>query len=94
MIIKRGFLEILEIANGNEPKHFDDFTKIAVTRRLSSATISKRLDELVKVKALEEMVIRSEHGKRIIGYKTTDKGKKVIEMAKKLQDAVAVSISE
>jgi DNA-binding HxlR family transcriptional regulator len=93
MIIKKGFLEILKMADGSEPRRFDDFTKISITRRLSSATISKRLDELVKAQALEEIVSRSKTGRRIIAYKTTEKGKNVIKMAKKLEDAVTISSS-
>lgn len=85
MIIKKGFLEILQMADGKEPRKFADFTEITITRKLSSATVAKRLRELVEVKALEEVVSRSESGRRIIAYKTTEKGKKVIELAKGLQ---------
>lgn len=91
MIIKKGFLEILQMADRKEPRNFDDFTKISIARRLSSATVAKRLKELVEAKALEEVVSRSDSGRRIIAYKTTEKGKRVIELAKGLQEAVAVS---
>lgn len=88
MIIKKGFLEILHMANGSEPRHFEDFTEISITRKLSSATIAKRLNELVEAKALDELVSRARSGRRIIAYRTTEKGKKVLDLAKKLQDTV------
>ncbi len=88
MIIKKGFLEILQMADGREPRKFDDFTKISIARRLSSATVVKRLKELVEAKALEEVVSRSDSGRRIIAYKTTEKGKEVIKLMKGLQATI------
>lgn len=89
MIIKKGFLEILQFAAENTPRNFNDFTKIPIAGRLSSTTVAKRLKELIAVKALEEVVSRSKSGKRVIAYKTTEKGKKVIVLAKVLQTTVA-----
>jgi DNA-binding HxlR family transcriptional regulator len=92
MIMIRGFLEILQMANGNEPKSFNDFTKISIKkRRLSSATVSKRLDELIAIKVIEEVVSKSKTGRRVIAYKTTAKGKRVIELAVELENAIATS---
>jgi len=91
MVIIRGFLEILEMANSNEARHFNDFTKISIKKkRLSSATVSKRLDELIAVNVLEEVVSRSKTGRRIVAYKTTEKGKRVIRLATELQEALSV----
>lgn len=91
MVTIRGYLEILEMADSNEPKHFNDFTKISIKKkRLSSATVSKRLDELIKVRVLEEVISRSKTGRRIIAYKTTAKGRKVIALATELNEALAV----
>jgi DNA-binding HxlR family transcriptional regulator len=91
MVMIRGFLEILQMANSSEPKSFNNFTKISITgRRLSSATVSKRLDELLKVKVIEEVVQRSKTGRRVIAYRATEKGKRVIEVARELEEAIAV----
>jgi DNA-binding HxlR family transcriptional regulator len=84
-------MEILQMADSNEPKHFNDFTKITIRKkRLSSATVSKRLDELIAVKVMEEVISRSKSGRRIIAYRTTPKGQKVIELSKQLNDALAL----
>ena len=92
MITKRGFLEVMQMADGNEPKSFNDFTKITIRKkRISSATVSKRLDELLAAKIIEEVVKKSKTGRRIIAYRTTEKGKRVLELSKELQEAVAVS---
>lgn len=80
------------MADGNEPKSFNDFTKITIRKkRISSATVSKRLDELLAAKIIEEVVKKSKTGRRIIAYRTTEKGKRVLELSKELQEAVAVS---
>jgi hypothetical protein len=85
----KGFLEILQMADSNEAKSFNDFTKISIMEgRLSSATVSKRLDELIEAKAIMEVVSRSKSGRRIIGYRTTIKGKRVIVLAEELQKAL------
>lgn len=92
MIIIRGILEMLQIADGNTPKSFSDFTTISIrSRRLSSATVSKRLDELIKVKAIEQVVHKSKTGRRIIAYRTTEKGKRILELSKELESAFANS---
>lgn len=78
-----------------EPKSFNDFTRIQIKgRRLSSATVSKRLKELIAAKTIEEVITRSWAGRRVIAYKTTEKGMKVIEHAKALQEALDVSKSK
>lgn len=90
MVTRRGFLEILQMADG-QPKSFNDFTKISIKeRRLSYATVSKRLDELITLKVIEEMVTRAKTGRRMIAYRTTEKGKRVIELGKELLNAIAV----
>jgi DNA-binding HxlR family transcriptional regulator len=95
MVIKRGFLEILQMAGGNEPKSFSDFTKIQVGKsRLSSATVSNRLDRLIAVKVVEEVVTRSKAGRRIIAYRATEKGKRAVELAKELQELFATPKSK
>lgn len=91
MIMIRGFLEILEMTDSSEPKSFNDFTKISIKKRkLSSATVSKRLDELIQTKVVEEVVTRSKTGRRVIAYRSTQKGKRVIELANELQKAIAI----
>jgi len=80
------------MADSNEPKSFNDFTKISIRKRkLSSATVSKRLDQLIEVNVVEEVVSRSKTGRRTIAYKTTEKGKRVIELARELQAAVTIT---
>ena len=90
MAIIKGVFEILQTASGREPKSFNDFIKISINnKRLSSATVSKRLDELISAKVIEEVITRSKTGRRIIAYRTTEKGKKVIWLVKQLEDALA-----
>ncbi|MHB1830011.1 MAG: hypothetical protein ACYCO0_01325 [Candidatus Micrarchaeaceae archaeon] len=92
MVIIKGYLEILQMANGNAPKSFNDFTTISINgKRLSSATVSKRLDQLISVDALKEVINRSHTGRRIIAYRTTERGRKVIELAEELKVMLTVS---
>lgn len=92
MAIIRGVLEMLELAGGKEPKSFNDFTGITIkNKKLSSATVSKRLDELVLSEVMEEVIIKSKSGRRVIAYRTTEKGKRVIEIARELTAALATS---
>ena len=89
MTMPRGFLEMLEMIDSNGPSNFNDFTKISIRkRRLSSATISKRLDELISARVIEEVVTRSKTGRRIIAYKVTEKGQRVIKLAEGLKEAI------
>lgn len=86
----KGITEVLELANSDQPKSFNDFTKIAINgKRLSSATISKRLDKLIAVNAIGEVITRSKSGRRIIAYRITAKGKKVISLSKELEEALS-----
>ncbi len=95
MILIRGAIEILQMASGHDPKSFNDFTKILIRgKRLSSATVSKRLKELIAANAIEEVITRSKAGRRVIAYVTTEKGMKIIEHAKILQDALSASKSK
>ena len=94
MLMLRGVLEMLEMADGGEPKSFSNFTKISISKKtLSTATVSKRLDELVGAGAMEEVITRSSTGRKIIGYKTTEKGRRVVEYALKIQEALTGSRS-
>jgi len=78
------------MADSGGPKHFNDFTRISIkNKRLSSATVSKRLDELLEVKVIDEVISRSDTGRRIIAYRTTEKGKRVIKLAGELQGAIS-----
>lgn len=80
------------MADSSEPKSFNNFTKISIgKRRLSSATVSKRLDQLLAVKVIEEVVSRSKTGRRIIAYRTTEKGERVIDLASELSEAMGSS---
>ncbi len=91
MVIMRGIFEMLQAANEDAPKSFNDFTKIVVKgRRLSSATVSKRLEELISVRGMEEIITRSKTGRRVIAYKTTNHGRKILSLTKELTDALSV----
>ncbi len=82
----RGLLEILQASDGSEAKSFNDFTRIMVDKkRLSSATISKRLDLLVSIRAIEQVIAKSKTGRRIIAYRTTEKGKKIIRLSSEIE---------
>lgn len=90
MIMIRGFIEMLEMADTHGAKTFNDFTRISIgRRRLSSATISKRLKEMTDTGVLEEVITRSKLGRRVIAYRTTEKGKKVVSLAKELEQTLA-----
>lgn len=85
MYTTRGTLEILQMANDKEPKSFKDFAKISIDgKKLSSSTISKRLRALTAAMATEEVIIKSKCGRRVIAHRTTEKGKRVIELSKGL----------
>ncbi len=80
------------MANGRTPMSFKDFTTIVIKRRrLSSATVSKRLEELVAADAIREVITRSKSGRRIIAYKTTEKGRKLMELAREFNKALTAS---
>ncbi len=89
MVTLRGTLEILQAANMGKPKSFNDFINITIKKkRLSSATVSKRLAQLILAGALDEIITKSTTGRRIIAYKTTEKGRIIIKHAKELQEAL------
>jgi len=88
MTLSKGVLEIIAMANGS-PKTFSDFTRINIgKRRLSSATVSKRLKELVAARILEEVVVKSKTGRRVIAYRSTDRGRKVYGLAREFEKAL------
>lgn len=85
MIVIRGIIAMLQFANDG-PKSFTEFTTISIgKRRLSSATVSKRLNELIEVKAIEQVVYKSKTGRRVIAYITTEKGKRILALSKELE---------
>lgn len=91
MVTRRGFLGILQMADSGEPKHFVDFTMILVkNKRISSATVAKRLKELIALGAITEVISRSERGRRMITYKTTEKGRRLIELGNEVLKATAL----
>jgi DNA-binding HxlR family transcriptional regulator len=71
------------------PACFADFVKISIgDKRLSSATVSKRLKEMLVMKILDEVVLQSKTGRRIVGYKTTQRGKKILELIEELRQSM------
>ena len=86
---------MLQMANGNVPKSFNNFTTIIVkNRRLSSATVSKRLKELLAVDAIREAITKSKTGRRVITYTTTEKGRKLIKLVKEFNEVITLSKSK
>ena len=70
----------------SRPASFADFTGISIGRkRLSSATVSKRLKNMVAMKILEEVILLSKNGRRIIAYRTTQRGKKILALIEELR---------
>lgn len=53
-------------------------------KRLSSATVAKRIDELLKAGTIEEVIVKSRSGRRVVAYRATLKGKRAIKLAEKL----------
>lgn len=85
MTLMRGTLEMIALAGEGEPALFNDFTKIAIGgKKLSSATVVKRLDELLLLKILQEAATRSKSGRRAVGYIVTERGRKILALAKEL----------
>lgn len=71
------------------PVSFADFTRISIgSKKLSSATVSKRLKEMLVMKILHEEVLQSKNGRRIIGYRTTERGKRILALIEELREAV------
>ncbi|PSH00315.1 MAG: hypothetical protein BRC28_00330 [Nanohaloarchaea archaeon SW_4_43_9] len=86
MTLPKGAIAILRETK-DETKSFDDYTEIEIEgEKLSSATVTKRLKELVALNGLEETVIRSETGRRKVGYEITDRGRKVLKIADEFED--------
>lgn len=90
MTLPRGSLEILQKIAENGPQCFSDFTELSIDgKELSSATISKRLDELQAIDAIEETVTRSPSGQKAVGYELTGRGERIITIAEQYEEAMA-----
>jgi len=88
MTLPKGAIAMLRETK-DETKSFDDYTEIEIEgKKLSSATVTKRLKELVALEGLEETVIRSETGRRKVGYEVTDRGRKVLKIADEFEDKI------
>ncbi|MFQ3274927.1 MAG: DNA-binding HxlR family transcriptional regulator [Candidatus Nanohaloarchaea archaeon] len=86
MTLPKGAIAILRETK-DEKKSFDDYTDIEIDgEKLSSATVTKRLKELVALDGLEETVIRSDTGRRKVGYEITDRGRKVLKIADEFEE--------
>ncbi len=91
MITIKGVQEMLKMASGGDPKSFNDFTRIVIRgKRLSSATVSKRIGDLIRVEVLKEVITRSKAGRRVIAYSTTEKGKRVIRLVEELDEMLTL----
>jgi DNA-binding HxlR family transcriptional regulator len=88
MVAPRGSLQMLALADVS-PMSFADFTKISIgEKKLSSATVSKRLKEMLILKVLSEEVLQSKNGRRIIGYRTTERGKRILALIEELRETM------
>jgi DNA-binding HxlR family transcriptional regulator len=85
MLGKKGAVEMLQLIDSHSSKSFSDFVLIVVNKkRLSSATVAKRIDELLAAGTIEEIIVKSPGGRRVVAYKATVKGKRAIKLAEKL----------
>lgn len=85
MLRKKGAVEILQLIDNHSSKRFSDFILIVVNKkRLSSATVSKRIHELLAAGTIQEIVVNTSSGRRVVAYKATVKGKRAIKLAEKL----------
>ena len=90
MTLSKGVIEMLQAAGNGSAQSFSDFTELTIGKnRLSSATVAKRLKELVVIKALEETIIRSKTGRKMVGYQTTERGRKILALAQEFEKAMA-----
>lgn len=87
MTLPKGSIEILKMTKEDPPKSFSDYTEIEIDdENLSSATVNKRIKELVALEALEETVKRSDTGRRTVGYKVTERGEKIVSIAEEFEE--------
>lgn len=85
MLGKKGAVEILQLIDNHSSKSFSDFVLIVIDKKkLSSATVSKRIDELLAAGTIQELIVKSRTGRRVVAYKATVKGKRTIKLAEKL----------
>jgi len=83
MTLPKGAVEILKKTEEIGKCSFGDYTDIEIEgENLSSATVNKRLKELVALDALEESVKRSDTGRKTVGYEITQRGQKIVRIAK------------
>lgn len=87
MTLQKGAVEILKATRDGECSKFSDYTEIEIDgEKLSSATVSKRLKELVALDALEETVVRTDSGRKTTGYELTERGEKIIDIADEFEE--------
>lgn len=89
LLLSEGCLEILDFLNEQKSGHFNEFRALYNSRtdRIFSAnTISTRLKELVELGAIKKIVSTSQKGRNSVGYKITEKGKNVLEIAYRFEN--------
>lgn len=88
MVAPRGAIQMMSMADSS-PASFSDFTGIAIgSKKLSSATVSKRLKDMLAMQVLEEVIQHSKSGRRVIAYKTTSRGKKILALIDELRESM------
>lgn len=84
MMLSEGSINILAEAKTGQILSFKTLRSITnprTGRKYSSSTISKRLKELVEAGALEETPTSSQKGRKIVGYRITNSGRKALELS-------------
>lgn len=89
MILREGSLEILELAKDKTPKQFVNFKNLKNSRTnkyFSQTTISDRLKDMIRIKALEKVMMKSKLKKDVVGYKITEAGLKILETSYEFEE--------
>jgi DNA-binding HxlR family transcriptional regulator len=84
MILAEGSLEILDFLGSHEIGFFKDLRKIINPRTkkpFGATTISARLKELEKAKALERIAAQTNLRRNTVGYRITSEGRKAFQLS-------------
>lgn len=88
LILSEATLQILESCR--EPKQFNDLRTILNPRtgkNFSQNTLSTRLKNLIKIGALKNIMLEK-GGRRVVAYKITRKGHKILELCRSFEEDI------
>jgi len=97
MLLSEGTLEILASMRQAEVAYFKDLRKLKNERtgRIFSAnTLSARLKELEKIRAIRKVPSTTTSGRNVVAYKITPQGVKALEISQKYEDELAKFLSK